>query len=143
MWKENWIIYENQMRLSFPGGLYPLAINTAEGRTAGLQQTNASSPLMTPGGLTAAATPTRAVTFVPKHIMAVNTIDGPKAVVPFNQIKTWIQMCPELDKYYNFATDMRHAIRAIDPAITSKVALFTGDLVTLEVDVIVNSTSRE
>jgi hypothetical protein len=75
--------------------------------------------------------------------MAVNTKDGPKAVVPIDRIKSWYKMCPELDENYDFASDMRHPIRMMDPPISNRVALFTGDLVTLEVDVIVNSTSRE
>ena len=75
--------------------------------------------------------------------MAVNTNDGPKAVVPLDTIKSWYRMCPELDQNYDFASDMRHPIRMMDPTINNRVALFTGELVTLEVDVIVNTTSRE
>ena len=52
-------------------------------------------------------------------------------------------MVPNLDRVHDPDADNRRPIRMVNRDISDRVALFNGNLVTLGVDVIVNSRNRD
>ena len=121
MWEENMAIYEEQMRLTFTAGAFPLTL--ARPSTAPTSLSRASLPGWMPA------------------VSTVITISGLKTVVHLWDIPTWTLMVPDLDRTDDPSAYHRRPIRVIDQNITDRVALYAGDIVRFGVDVIVNSAN--
>jgi O-acetyl-ADP-ribose deacetylase (regulator of RNase III) len=150
MWKDNMLIYERQMRLTFPAGFHALCLSR-EHRTS-----VPAMPAVLATGIGLAAAPLDAATAAAQAslsqaslpgwmptVSSVMTKDGALSVVHLWDILTWTAMVPGLDRTHDYAADLRRPIRMIDQNITDRIALYNGDLVRLGVDVIVNSANPE